>query len=86
MNCYCSNLIKGHNTHPIDIERALNNDLSADPEQRNLQLAARAHIAVQEWIDAGGLRDRDVQVGRRVAISPGAIPRFARRPARPHEA
>jgi len=36
LNCYCSNLIKGHNTHPIDIERALNNDLSADPEQRNL--------------------------------------------------
>ncbi|ASV84481.1 hypothetical protein CES85_5275 [Ochrobactrum quorumnocens] len=23
MNCYYSNLIEGHNTHPVDIERAL---------------------------------------------------------------
>jgi Fic family protein len=120
MNCYYSNLIEGHDTHPIDIERALNNDFSAIPEQRNLQLEAKAHIAVQEWIDAGGLagrahmaaglveiharfceqlpeellwvetpgtgervrvvagqlRDLDVQVGRHVAISPGAVPRF----------
>lgn len=53
VSCYYSNLIEGHDTHPIDIERALNNDFSADPEQRNLQLEAKAHIAVQEWIDAG---------------------------------
>jgi Fic family protein len=119
MNCYYSNLIEGHDTHPVDIERALNNDFSDNPEQRDLQLEARAHIAVQEWIDAGGLagraqtveglretharfcehlpesllwaempggerlrvqpgalRTRDVQVGRHVAISPGAVPRF----------
>lgn len=123
MNCYYSNLIEGHNTHPIDIERALKNDYSADPEKRNLQLEARAHIAVQSWIDGGGLdgaptraaniaeihrrfcdqlppellvvidpatnerhpivggelRRRDVQVGRHVAISPGAVPRFLTR-------
>uniref|UniRef100_UPI003BA9CB06 hypothetical protein n=1 Tax=Stappia sp. TaxID=1870903 RepID=UPI003BA9CB06 len=36
MNCYYSNLIEGHNTHPVDIERALNDDYSADPEKRNL--------------------------------------------------
>jgi hypothetical protein len=30
MNCYYSNLIEGHDTHPIDIERALKNDYSAD--------------------------------------------------------
>src|SRR5260221_11663249 len=35
MNCYYSNLIEGHDTHPIDIERALNNDYSADPRKRN---------------------------------------------------
>jgi Fic family protein len=123
MNCYYSNLIEGHNTHPIDIERALNNDYSADPEKRNLQLEAKAHIAVQRWIDEGGmqeaptspeavceihrrfcellppellvvedpstkedvpvipgeLRTRDVQVGRHIAISPGAVPRFLER-------
>ena len=55
MNCYYSNLIEGHNTHPIDIERALRDDYSANAEKRNLQREARAHIAVQEWIDGGGL-------------------------------
>lgn len=47
MNCYYSNLIEGHNTNPIDIERALNNDYSQDPQKRNLQLEAKAHIIVQ---------------------------------------
>jgi Fic family protein len=55
MNCYYSNLIEGHDTHPIDIERALKNDYSQDAHKRDLQLEARAHIAVQEWIDGGGL-------------------------------
>ncbi len=120
MNCYYSNLIEGHNTHPIDIERALEDDYSADPEKRDLQLEAKAHITVQKWIDDGGmeesptapasiiemhrrfcelmpedllwveypnsgervkvvpgeLRDRYVEVGRHIAVSPGAVPRF----------
>lgn len=57
MNCYYSNLIEGHNTHPIDIERALEDDYSNDPIQRDLQLEAKAHIAVQKWIDDGGLSE-----------------------------
>ena len=61
MNCYYSNLIEGHDTHPVDIERALNDDYSAEPETRDLQLEAKAHIAVQRWIDReGGLRGREV--------------------------
>jgi Fic family protein len=120
MNCYYSNLIEGHDTHPVDIERALKNDYSADRNKRDLQLEAKAHIAVQQWLDAGNLRGRsvtsdglreihkrfcellpddmlwveepdtherlrvvpgalrrnDVKVGRHIAISPGAIPRF----------
>ncbi len=123
MNCYYSNLIEGHDTHPIDIERAMNEDYSADPKKRDLQLEAKAHIAVQQWIDNGGLdeqattqaglleihhrfcellpedllwvenpdtgdrervipgvlRTRDVKVGRHIAISPGALPRFLKR-------
>lgn len=121
MNCYYSNLIEGHDTHPVDIERALRNDYSADARKRNLQLEAKAHIAVQTWIDEGGLRGKattreairaihrrfcerlpdellwvegtgrqirvepgglrqeDVRVGRHVAISPGAAPRFMAR-------
>ena len=55
MNCYYSNLIEGHDTHPVDIERALKNDDSADPQKRNLQLEAKAHIEVQRWIDHGGI-------------------------------
>jgi hypothetical protein len=54
MNCYYSNLIEGHDTHPIDIERALKNDYSDDTRKRDLQLEAKAHIAVQKWIDEGG--------------------------------
>ena len=58
MNCYYSNLIEGHDTHPIDIERALKNDYSADADKRNLQLEAKAHVSVQQWIDEGGLAGR----------------------------
>jgi Fic family protein len=120
MNCYYSNLIEGHDTHPIDIERALKKDYSKDRKKRDLQLEAKAHISVQKWIDEGGLKEsalsaegireihrrfyeevpdelrwvenkdtkerlpvipgefrkNDVAVGKLVAISPGAIPRF----------
>jgi len=60
MNCYYSNLIEGHDTHPIDIERALKNDYSKNARKRDLQLEAKAHIAVQKWIDGGGQRGRAV--------------------------
>ena len=56
MNCYYSNLIEGHDTHPVDIERAIKNDYSQDAHKRDLQLEAKAHIAVQQWIDHGGLK------------------------------
>jgi len=62
MNCYYSNLIEGHDTHPVDIERALKGDYSSDRVQRTLQLEAEAHIAVQLWIDQGGLRGRSTSV------------------------
>lgn len=52
MNCYYSNLIEGHNTHPRDIDRALAADYSTEPRRRDLQLEARAHIEVQRMIDA----------------------------------
>jgi Fic family protein len=58
MNCYYSNLIEGHDTHPIDIERALKGDYSKDSKKRDLQLEAKAHIKVQQWIDGGGLKGR----------------------------
>jgi Fic family protein len=120
MTCYYSNLIEGHDTHPVEIERALKGDYSGDSRKRVLQREATAHIRVQEWIDSGEmeispvsingireihrrfcdqlppdllsiedphthetvpvipgeLRTRDVQVGRHIAVSPGAVPRF----------
>ena len=60
MNCYYSNLIEGHDTHPIDIERALKGNYSKDPKKRDLQIEAKAHIEVQQWIDRGGLNGRAV--------------------------
>ena len=57
MNCYYSNLIEGHDTHPVDIERALKDDYSTDARKRNLQLEAKAHITVQKWIDESGLKE-----------------------------
>ncbi len=55
MNCYYSNLIEGHNTHPRDIEKALQENFSKNREKRNLQLEAKAHIHVQRVIDEGDL-------------------------------
>ena len=53
MNCYYSNLIEGHDTHPRDIDRALANDFSSEPKKRELQKEAVAHIHVQKLIDTG---------------------------------
>jgi Fic family protein len=50
MNCYYSNLIEGHNTKPVDIERALQGRI--DDDKRDLQLEASRHIALQREIDA----------------------------------
>ncbi len=52
VNCYYSNLIEGHNTHPREIERALREDFDEDDTRRDLQLEARAHIRVQRQLDA----------------------------------
>ena len=53
MNCYYSNLIEGHDTHPRDIDRALAKDYAKEPRKRSLQQEAVAHIEVQRSIDAG---------------------------------
>lgn len=51
MNCYYSNLIEGHDTHPRDIDRALAKNYAREPNRRALQLEAVAHIEVQAQID-----------------------------------
>ncbi|MFH2046033.1 MAG: Fic family protein [Pseudomonadota bacterium] len=51
MNSYYSNLIEGHNTHPVDIDRAMREDFSSDPAKRARQLESKAHIEVQKYIE-----------------------------------
>jgi Fic family protein len=52
MNSYYSNLIEGHNTHPVDIDRAMREDFSKDPAKRARQLESKAHIEVQKCIES----------------------------------
>lgn len=57
MNSYYSNRIEGQSTHPLNIERALRRDFSAQPEVARLQRVAAAHIeaerALEAEVDAG---------------------------------
>lgn len=50
VNSYYSNLIEGHNTHPIDIQRAMRREYSEDDDKRDLQIESRIHIEVQQKI------------------------------------
>ncbi len=50
-NSYYSNLIEGHNTHPADIERAMNKDYSNNPAKRALQVEGQIHIELQKVIE-----------------------------------
>lgn len=62
VNSYYSNLIEGHSTHPIDIERAMRQDYSADREKRDLQIESQVHIEVQDEITERLSREPDLNV------------------------
>lgn len=62
INCHYSNLIEGHDTHPIAIERAMTGDLSSEPATRDLQREAKAHIEVQRAIEARMSAEPEVNV------------------------
>lgn len=62
MNCYYSNLIEGHRTLPVDIEKALR-AVFGKPDQRQLQTLAFAHIEADGW-------------ARQQSIAPGSIRAF----------
>lgn len=68
MNCYYSNLIEGSNAAPVDIELALDGDYERDDKKRHLQAEAKAHIAVQRWIDAGNLGDESPATVRALTV------------------
>ncbi len=48
MNCYYSNLIEGHHTLPLDIEKALQTSTKAKDHSR-LRSLAYAHIEAERW-------------------------------------
>ncbi|MBI5015063.1 MAG: Fic family protein [Deltaproteobacteria bacterium] len=52
INSYYSNLIEGHSTHPVDIERAMREDYARDPAKRDLQVESLAHIHCQRELEA----------------------------------
>ncbi len=121
VNCFYTNSIEGHEINVVDLQSAMEGDLSNEPARRVLQLEALAHMSAQNWLDTtsdapfsvptileihrrfyemlppellsvrsvdgtkqakvepGTLRSTDVKIGRHVAISPGAIPRFLAR-------
>jgi Fic family protein len=62
INSYYSNLIEGHSTHPIDIERAMREDYSKDQEKRDLQIESQIHIEVQEEITRRLTEEPDLNV------------------------
>lgn len=62
VNCYYSNLIEGHDTHPVDIERAMREQYAAGTHLRNLQLEALAHIDVQVLLEEQLTRHPDLNV------------------------
>ncbi len=62
MNSYYSNLIEGHHTHPLDIEKALANDYSHEPAQRALQLESAAHILVQQRLEERLAKDPSTDI------------------------
>ena len=51
INSYYSNLIEGHSTHPVNIERAMRQDFAGEPAKRDLQLESLAHIDCQRQIE-----------------------------------
>jgi Fic family protein len=62
MNSYYSNLIEGHHTHPVDIEKALAKDFSSEPAKRALQKESAAHIEVQRLIEQRLAGDPDLDI------------------------
>ena len=62
MNSYYSNLIEGHHTNPVDIEKALANDYSHDPAQRALQLESVSHVYVQQKLEERLAEDSTIDI------------------------
>ncbi|SEM47778.1 Fic family protein [Syntrophus gentianae] len=62
INSYYSNLIEGHNTHPHDIVRAMQQEYDSESAKRNLQLESITHITVQKELEKKLRQESDVNI------------------------
>lgn len=62
MNSYYSNLIEGNRTTPLEIERAMAERYSKDPELRDKEYEHVAHIEVQKLIDKLLFENKDFEI------------------------
>jgi Fic family protein len=62
MNSYYSNLIEGHNTLPRDIERAMRQDYSSNPEKRANQHLNRAHIETETLMSERLEKEKELSI------------------------
>lgn len=69
INSYYSNLIEGHNTHPYDIVRAMQENYDKEPAKRSLQMESVAHITVQREMEQRLEAEPEVNVAGREFIS-----------------
>jgi Fic family protein len=69
INSYYSNLIEGHNTHPYDIVRAMQQEYDSEPAKRNLQLESVAHITVQRVMEKQLQGDPNVNISGQEFLS-----------------
>lgn len=51
--------------------------------ERDLQIESKAHILVQQWLDAGNLSGRSVNRPRRDLLGIGRLFRWLQKPRRP---
>ena len=65
INSYYSNMIEGNSTHPVDIEKAVRKDYSADPAKRNKQIESIAHIECQRQIEEMLASEPDTKITSR---------------------
>jgi len=56
MNCYYSNLIEGHHTLPLEIEKALH-----DLKKNDIKTLASAHIEADQWAQTQSISQHNLQ-------------------------
>lgn len=62
MNSYYSNLIEGHRTNPLEVEKALKKKYVNGSKQEEIQQLGVAHIKTEEWLTTTLRENPDINV------------------------